>query len=102
MSAVSAADVLAALSLATDLGTDQPLEHGLRTSVLCSRLATAAGRDDGDAYHLGLLHSIGCTSDAHEAAAPRSSRRRGPWAAARPCLPEGEDRPPDRRVSLEP
>jgi putative nucleotidyltransferase with HDIG domain len=72
VSAVSAADVLAALSLATDLGTDQPLEHGLRTAVLCARLATAAGGDDGacaDAYHLGLLHSIGCTSDAHEAAA---------------------------------
>jgi putative nucleotidyltransferase with HDIG domain len=70
--AVSAGEVLAALSLATDLGTDQPLEHGLRTAVLCSRLAAAAGGDDdlqADAYHLGLLHSIGCTSDAHEAAA---------------------------------
>ena len=69
--AVSAGEVLAALSLATDLGTDQALEHGLRTAVLCSRLSTAAGADDdvhADAYHLGLLHSIGCTSDAHEAA----------------------------------
>jgi putative nucleotidyltransferase with HDIG domain len=69
---VSAGEVLAALSLATDLGTDQPLEHGLRTAVLCSRLAAAGGGDDAlcaDAYHLGLLHSIGCTSDAHEAAA---------------------------------
>jgi putative nucleotidyltransferase with HDIG domain len=70
--AVSAGEVLAALSLATDLGTDQPLEHGLRTAVLCARLAAAAGGGDdleADAYHLGLLHSIGCTSDAHEAAA---------------------------------
>ena len=70
--AVSAAEVLAALSLATDLGTDQPLEHGLRTAVLCERLAAAAGGDEAaraDAYHLGLVHSIGCTSDAHEAAA---------------------------------
>jgi putative nucleotidyltransferase with HDIG domain len=68
---VSADEVLAALSLATDLGTDQPLEHGLRTAVLCARLAAAAGGDDleADAYHLGLVHSIGCTSDAHEAAA---------------------------------
>jgi len=69
--AVSAGEVLAALSLATDLGTDQPLEHGLRTAVLCSHLAAAAGGDgalSADAYHLGLLHSIGCTSDAHEAA----------------------------------
>jgi putative nucleotidyltransferase with HDIG domain len=70
--AVSAGEVLAALSLATDLGTDQPLEHGLRTCVLCVRLAAAAGCGEdecADAYHLGLLHSIGCTSDAHEAAA---------------------------------
>jgi putative nucleotidyltransferase with HDIG domain len=70
--AVSAGEVLAALSLATDLGTDQPLEHGLRTAVLCERLAAAAGGDEAaraDAYHLGLVHSIGCTSDAHEAAA---------------------------------
>jgi putative nucleotidyltransferase with HDIG domain len=69
---VSAGEVLAALSLATDLGTDQPLEHGLRTCVLCARLAAAAGCDEdecADAYHLGLLHSVGCTSDAHEAAA---------------------------------
>ena len=70
--ACHAGEVLAALSLATDLGTDQPLEHGLRTAVLCARLAAAAGGDDAlcaDAYHLGLVHSIGCTSDAHEAAA---------------------------------
>ena len=39
----------------------------------CAReLAVAAGGDDAlraDAYHLGLVHAIGCTSDAHEAAA---------------------------------
>jgi HD-GYP domain-containing protein (c-di-GMP phosphodiesterase class II)/DNA-binding CsgD family transcriptional regulator len=70
--AVSAGQVLAALSLATDLGTDQPLEHGLRTAVLCARLAAVAGCDGeqcADARQLGLLHSVGCTSDAHEAAA---------------------------------
>jgi putative nucleotidyltransferase with HDIG domain len=77
--AVSAGEVLAALSLATDLGTDQPLEHGLRTAVLCARLAAAAGGGDdllADAYHLGLVHSIGCTSDAHEAAAAYGDDRR--------------------------
>ena len=80
--AVSAGEVLAALSLATDLGTDQPLEHGLRTAVLCARLAAAAGGGDdlqADAYHLGLVHSIGCTSDAHEAAG--GVRRRSPRTA---------------------
>jgi hypothetical protein len=77
--AVSAGELLAALSLATDLGTDQPLEHGLRTAALSSRLAVAAGADEAlraDAYHLGLLHSIGCTSDAHETAGAYGDDRR--------------------------
>jgi putative nucleotidyltransferase with HDIG domain len=80
------------LSLATDLGTDQPLEHGLRTAVLCARLAAEAGCDDdarGDAYHLGLLHSIGCTSDAHEAAAAYGDdlRYRSDFAEIDPARP---------------
>jgi putative nucleotidyltransferase with HDIG domain len=92
VSAVFAGDVLAALSLATDLGTDQPLEHGLRTSVLCARLAVAAGCDElgcADGYHLGLLHSIGCTSDAHEAAAVYGDdlRYRSDFAEIDPARP---------------
>jgi len=35
---VRAAEVVGALSLATDLGTGQPLEHALRTAVLAVRL----------------------------------------------------------------
>jgi HD-GYP domain-containing protein (c-di-GMP phosphodiesterase class II) len=75
----TAGEVLAALSLATDLGTDEPLEHGLRTCVLGARLAEAAGADErerADAYYLGLLHAIGCTSDAHEAAEAYGDDRR--------------------------
>jgi HD-GYP domain-containing protein (c-di-GMP phosphodiesterase class II) len=69
---IRAGELLASLSLATDLGTDQPLEHALRTCVLAVRLAEAAGvagtQEGDDAYYLSLLHSIGCTSDAFEAA----------------------------------
>src|SRR5919201_3595230 len=90
---VSAGEVLAALSLATDLGTDQPLEHGLRTCALCVRLADAAGCDDEertDAYYLGLLHSIGCTSDAHETAAAYGDdlRMRSHFAEIDPARPQ--------------
>jgi len=35
---IRAAEVVGALSLATDLGTGQPLEHALRTAVLAVRL----------------------------------------------------------------
>ena len=60
-------ELFAALSLATDLGTGQAAEHGLRTCLLALELAELAGLDAEqleDAYYLGLLHSIGCTADA--------------------------------------
>jgi HD-GYP domain-containing protein (c-di-GMP phosphodiesterase class II) len=74
-SAVSAAvrstELWAALSLATDLATGQPLGHGLRTSVLAVRLAELVDADEAtaaDAHALGLLHAIGSTADSHEVA----------------------------------
>src|SRR5436309_11112930 len=69
---IRAAELVGALSLATDLGTGQPLEHALRTAVLSVRLGEAAGAtedDRRDAFYVSLLHSSGCTSDAHELAA---------------------------------
>ena len=68
---VRAAEVVGALSLATDLGTGQPLEHALRTAVLAVRLGELAGasaQELVDTYYVALLHSSGCTSDGHEAA----------------------------------
>ncbi len=68
---IRAAEVVGALSLATDLGTGQPLEHALRTAVLAVRLGTLAGASTtelADAYYLSLLHASGCTSNSHEAA----------------------------------
>src|SRR3954464_12149749 len=67
---IRAAEVVGALSLATDLGTGQPLEHALRTAALAVRLGELAGasaEDLADTYYVALLHSSGCTSDGHEA-----------------------------------
>src|SRR4051812_5126363 len=66
-----AAEVVGALSLATDLGTGQPLEHALRTAVLAVRigeLAGASSKELADTFYVALLHASGCTSNSHEAA----------------------------------
>jgi HD-GYP domain-containing protein (c-di-GMP phosphodiesterase class II) len=68
---IRAAEVVGALSLATDLGTGQPLEHAIRSAVLAVRLRELAGasaQELVDTYYVALLHSSGCTSDGHEAA----------------------------------
>jgi HD-GYP domain-containing protein (c-di-GMP phosphodiesterase class II) len=61
------AELTVALSLATDLGTGQPLEHGLRTCLLSLSAASALGLDASTrstVYHVALLRFIGCTADA--------------------------------------
>ncbi len=66
---VRASEVIGAMSIATDLGTGQPLEHALRTAILTVRLGELAELSPYelcDAYYVALLHSIGCTSDATE------------------------------------
>src|SRR4029079_10077046 len=68
---IRAAELVGALSLATDLGTGQPLEHALRTAVLAVRLGELAGATSeelSDTYYVALLHASGCTSNSHEAA----------------------------------
>jgi HD-GYP domain-containing protein (c-di-GMP phosphodiesterase class II) len=68
---IRAAEVVGALSLATDLGTGQPLEHALRSAVLAVRLGELAGasaQELADTYYVALLHASGCTSNGHEAA----------------------------------
>lgn len=67
---IRAAEIVGALSLATDLGTGQPLEHALRTAVLAVRLGELAGASPHelrDTYYVALLHASGCTSNGHEA-----------------------------------
>jgi HD-GYP domain-containing protein (c-di-GMP phosphodiesterase class II) len=68
---VRTAEVIAALSLATDLGIGVPLEHGLHSALFTMRLSERLGVDDetaGDAYYLSLLFYVGCTAGAELAA----------------------------------
>ena len=64
---VRLAEVLAALSLATDLGMGQPMEHMLRQCLIALRLAERLGLDDDDrrvVYYGSLLSWVGCHVDA--------------------------------------
>lgn len=61
------AEVIAALSLATDLAIGVPLEHGLHSTLLAMRLAERLGIDDdtaSDTYYACLLFYVGCTAGA--------------------------------------
>lgn len=63
------AELVAALSLAADLGLGQPMEHGLRACVIATRLASKLGLDRRtceDVYWVGLLGMVGCTADSFE------------------------------------
>lgn len=63
------APLIAALTLATDLGGGFAPEAALRTAVLAARLARARGLDADavhDAYWAGALRFLGCTAYAHE------------------------------------
>ena len=60
-------DLLAALSVSTDLGMGQPPETALRSSLLASKLARAMDLPEGDVRNacLGtLLRHVGCTATA--------------------------------------
>src|SRR5262245_55756974 len=63
-----AAELIGALSLATDLGVGEPLEHGLRTTVIGVRLAEVLGlpeKDQRAVYYVALLRYAGCTAESH-------------------------------------
>jgi HD-GYP domain-containing protein (c-di-GMP phosphodiesterase class II) len=64
---VRAAEVIAALSLATDLGIGVPLEHGLHSALVAMRLCDRLGVDAKTAsqtYYGCLLFYVGCTAPA--------------------------------------
>ena len=68
---VRLAELLASLSLATDLGLGLPEEHVLRQTVIAARLARLAGLDDdvrADTFYVSLLAWVGCLADSHELA----------------------------------
>jgi HD-GYP domain-containing protein (c-di-GMP phosphodiesterase class II) len=68
---VRLAEMVAALSLATDLGLGQPQEHVLRQTVIARRLAAAAGLSEADqraVFYASLLAWVGCVADSSEMA----------------------------------
>jgi HD-GYP domain-containing protein (c-di-GMP phosphodiesterase class II) len=68
---VRLAEVLTAVSLASDIGHDQPLEKSLRNAVIAVRLGEElglAGRELSSVYYVALLRSMGCTGNSHETA----------------------------------
>lgn len=68
---VRVAELLTAISLATDLGQGQPMDWELRSCLLAMDLCQRAALDAAtlrDVYDLALLRYIGCSSHAHEVA----------------------------------
>lgn len=62
------AELMAALSLATDLGMGQPLEQALRTCLIAIELAERmrlGAEEISDVFYVALLRFLGCTADAH-------------------------------------
>lgn len=62
------AELVASLSLATDLGLGLPEEHVLRQTVLASRLARRAGIEEASTFYVSLMAWVGCIADSHELA----------------------------------
>jgi HD-GYP domain-containing protein (c-di-GMP phosphodiesterase class II) len=68
---VRVAEVVATLSLATDLGMGQPDQYAIRSTIVAMRLGEALGLTDDelvDTYYLALLRYAGCTADTPIAA----------------------------------
>jgi HD-GYP domain-containing protein (c-di-GMP phosphodiesterase class II) len=68
---VTLADLLAAFSLATDLGLGQPMSHLLRSWQIAVRLADRlqASVDRAALFYIAMLAWVGCVADAPEVAA---------------------------------
>ncbi len=67
---VRLAEVVASLSLATDLGAGGSFEDALRACLTATRLSGLLGLPDdqhSDVYYLPLMAFVGCTSTAHMA-----------------------------------
>src|SRR6266849_2479140 len=71
-SEIRLAELVAALSIATDLGMGQPMEYILRSCVLSVRLGETLGLSVSElreVYYLALLRYLGCNAGTHEQAA---------------------------------
>jgi hypothetical protein len=66
-SRIRTAEIIAAISMATDLAMGFPLEHGLRSCVIAARLSDRLEVDPATAsqtYFLSLLFYVGCNAPA--------------------------------------
>jgi HD-GYP domain-containing protein (c-di-GMP phosphodiesterase class II) len=66
---VRLAELVAALSLATDLGLGQPQQHIIRQTLIAMRMAEGEGYSDDERaaiFYVSLLAWVGCVADAHE------------------------------------
>jgi HD-GYP domain-containing protein (c-di-GMP phosphodiesterase class II) len=95
------AELLAAVSLATDLAHDVPAESALRDSLLAVELARLAGWSDpdlSDVFYLALLYHIGCTG----AVAAQSRLGAGDDVNVRRWMSEADyaDRPQLMRIAM--
>jgi HD-GYP domain-containing protein (c-di-GMP phosphodiesterase class II) len=69
VSRTTRAELLAALSVAIDLGLGQPTEHMLRSALIATRIADRLGLSTEDrdcTYYATLVMWIGCHADSHE------------------------------------
>ena len=65
------AELVAMLSLGTDLGLGQPMEHMIRACLIALRLADRLGLAESERsvlYYSGLPAWVGCHTDAYETA----------------------------------
>src|SRR6476469_7445107 len=65
------AELVATLSLGTDLGLGQPMEHVIRQTLIALRMSEQRGLDESAravVYYSGLLAWVGCHTDAYEQA----------------------------------
>ena len=68
---VRLAELVATISLGTDLGLGQPMEHVIRHTLVSLRMAELLELDLAErtvAYYAGLLCWVGCHTDAYEQA----------------------------------
>src|SRR5438105_12421827 len=68
---VRLAELVATLSLGTDLGLGQPMEHVIRQTLIALRMSERLGFNESEravVYYSGLLAWVGCHTDAYEQA----------------------------------
>src|SRR5918997_932399 len=89
---LSLGEVMAAMSIAVDIGMGQPLEQGLGVCVLAVRFGEVLGLDENDRqsiFEIALLRHIGCTAETVDFASIMGAELAA-GAARRIGLPESD------------